>query len=50
MLVRLADSQIDWNELGNGYKGAIYDSLEEGERWVLYYSEQADKKESITLE
>jgi transposase len=50
MLVCLADSEIDWSELGNGYKGAIYDPLETGERWALYYSEQAYNKEIITLE
>jgi transposase len=49
MLANLLDEEIEWCELGNGYKGAIYDSLEPGERWALFYSKQAYKKELAAL-
>ena len=49
MLANLPDEEIEWRELGNGYKGVIYDSLEPGERWALFYSKQAYKKELATL-
>jgi len=49
MLVSLPDKDISWDDLGNGYKGAIYDSLEPEEKWALLFSEQAYKRELNTF-
>jgi len=49
MLVSLPDKDISWDDLGNGYKGAIYDSLEPEEKWALLFSEQAYRRELNTF-
>lgn len=50
--VQLNESNIKWIELGNGYKYHTYDEIvynQVKQRWVLIHSEQALKRELITL-
>ncbi|MFT5162679.1 MAG: transposase, partial [Alteromonadaceae bacterium] len=49
MLVNQDSKDIEWDKLGNGYKGVIYDPLASGERWALLFSKQAYKRELITF-
>jgi transposase len=49
MLVNQDSKDIEWDALGNGYKGVIYDPLASGERWALLFSKQAYKRELITF-
>lgn len=49
MLVSLPDKDISWDDLSNGYKGAIYDSLEPEEKLALLFSEQAYRRELNTF-
>lgn len=51
-LVKKDEKEIDWKELGKGYKIASFVSHYGGleQRWLLVYSEQAYKREEKTLE
>jgi hypothetical protein len=49
MLVNQDSKDIEWDKLGNGYKGVIYDPLASGERWALLFSKQAYKRNLLPL-
>ena len=49
-LLQQADNEIQWHNLNNGYKAALYSDKKQGQVWGLYWSEAMYLKSLGTLE